>query len=59
MSRFNALKLAVLMSIALVSIGYLLGLPVWNDGWSLDLSDLGGIPLVLWVVYSMFKKNEG
>lgn len=41
----------LIISMALVMVGALLGLNVWNDGFSLDLVDLFGIPLVIWLVW--------
>ncbi len=49
---------AVLTSILLVSIGYMAGLPLWSSAWSLDLADLGGIPLILWLLYRVFNRDE-
>lgn len=47
---------ALLMSVVLASIGFTIGLPLWNNGWSLDIVDLAGIPLALWVIYRVFKR---
>lgn len=46
------------LSVVLTIGGMVAGLNLWNDGWSLDLADLFGIPLVIWFLWYKMARNK-
>ena len=52
------LRIALLVSVALLIIGLMTGRPIWNNGWSIDLTDLFFLPLIFWFFWFIARTKK-